>query len=308
MFVMPDDTSAVWAVAHYRVLTREQLGRIAYRNRNPRVVRARLQFLLGADLVNRTRMEAANPTVLGSYAPVYYSSRRGLAYLVQEGRLPEESLTRINCDPPHWMYLVHHTTLAEFHWRLDQSVALQPGLAIDEWISEQDLNDPVAREPHHKYRLYGLLREQPRRLVVNVDAAFLLSKDGYRKVMVVEADRDTTQDAKRVAAQKAPGVWELAQRRGHLRWFPTATADKFLVLMIAPTEKRREALRKAFAAHPGSDLWRFAAWPDLEPERLLTQPIFWTCAGEARSLTVASEPAVLQAQAPCSIEMTGSNP
>ena len=69
----------------------------------------------------------------------------------------------------------------------------------------------------------------------------------------------------------------MAEQMLHRRHFPQATLDQFSVLMVAPTPKRRDALRRAICGKPGATLWRFAAHEDIVPARLLFEPIFFTC-------------------------------
>ena len=83
-----------------------------------------------------------------------------------------------------------------------------------------------------------------------------------------------------IAASKTPGYAAMAERRLHRRHFPQTTLDAFTVLMVAPSERRRDALRKAIATKPGAALWRFVAASDLTPERFLLDPIFHPCDGE----------------------------
>jgi len=54
--------------------------------------------------------------------------------------------------------------------------------------------------------------------------------------------------------------------------------------MIAPTARRRDALKKALRGKPGASLWRFAAASDLSTETFLHSPIFHPCEGEPAAL------------------------
>jgi hypothetical protein len=72
----------------------------------------------------------------------------------------------------------------------------------------------------------------------------------------------------------------MAERQLHWRHFPTATIDTFSVLMIAPTARRRDALRKAIKDKPGAVLWKFACAQDVTPENFLRAPIWFPCDGD----------------------------
>lgn len=145
--------------------------------------------------------------------------------------------------------------------------------------------DPKAGEPEKKYHLYECVSDPGTARVVCVpDAAFLLEKSGHRKVFYLEQDRDTTKSADRVAASKCGGFAGLFAKKLHLTQFPQANAEKFTVLMLAPTTRRRDALKAAVKKHPGSELWRFASLTDLTPETVLSAPIWHPCDGEPKAL------------------------
>ena len=121
------------------------------------------------------------------------------------------------------------------------------------------------------------------RLVCAPVAAFLLSARDHAKVFYLEEDRATS-GVQQIAATKTQGYAVLAEVFGHRRHFPEATIDKFTVLMVAPTARRRDALRKAIHDKPGSQLWRFASAEDMQPERFLHEPIWYPCEGDPAPL------------------------
>src|SRR5439155_18835789 len=144
---------------------------------------------------------------------------------------------------PTWEYLYHWVEVAETHIRLDKAAHQFPAVTVSGWISEWSLADSREKEPEKRYRLYTRLGQK---LVCAPDAAFLLEKDGFRKVFYVEQDRDTTKSADRVAAQKCHGYAGLFEKRLHVgRHFPTVNVEKFTVLFVTPTPKRRDALAGA---------------------------------------------------------------
>lgn len=283
MMITPRDTAVLASVAHYYTLTRPQITRLHFQDdADGRITRKRLQVLLGAHLLNRTRMEVVNPA-MGAPAPVYYPSERGCAYLAQEREDPR--YLTVCTATPSWTNLYHFVAIAETHILLDQAVAGEPGVRVADWLGEWSVANPEESAPEKRYRLYTLLSEpgQPR-LVAAPDAAFLLEKDDFRKVFYLEQDRDSTKNAQRVASQKARGYAALFDRRLHTRHFPTANVEKFTVLMVAPTLKRVHALRQAFASHAGSQLYKFASLSELTPETFLTAPIWFPCSGDPAPL------------------------
>lgn len=273
----PRDHAVLASLVHYATLTRAQISRLHFAGDDDgRVTRKRLQLLLNAKLIHRTQMQVVNPA-MGAPAPVYYASREGCAFLAQERGDPRYLAYAL--ATPQWQHLYHWVQVAETHILLDQAVAQTTGVTVEEWWGEGSIVNPEETEPTKRFRLYTMLRDQPR-LVCVPDAAFLLVKDSYRKVFYVEVDRDTTQPAQRVAARKAEGYAELAARGLHTRHFLTANVAKFNVLIVAPSPQRREALRAAFAGKKGADLWKFAVMRDLTPTQFLAAPVWHPCVGE----------------------------
>lgn len=286
MVITTRDIAVLIALAIYYTLTRTLIGRLCFPDdKDGRITRGRLQKLLDVGLVHRTRMEVVNPA-MGAPAPVYYLSRKGAGFLAQE--TGDERYLAACTECPNWQHLYHWVAVAEFHILLDRAVALLPGVSVDGWLGEWSVANPDEKLPEKRYKLYTLLNDKvvngKPRLCCIPDAAALLSKDGYSKVLYIERDRDTTQPADRVAAQKAQGYAGLAERGWHTRHFPETNVPKFLVLMAAPTERRRDSLMKAIAPKPGADLWRFASMTDLTEQTLLTAPVWRTAQGEARSI------------------------
>ena len=72
-------------------------------------------------------------------------------------------------------------------------------------------------------------------------------------------------------------MWE---KRLHLRLFPSATVEKFTVLVVAPTRKRINALRKSFSTKPACYLYKFASLEDLTEKTFLTGNIWYPCIGD----------------------------
>ena len=93
---------------------------------------------------------------------------------------------------PNWMFLYHFVEVAETHIALDAAVKLRPDVIVSTWYGERSVLDAHAKEPEKHYRLYELVSDPVAPRVVCVpDAAFLLAKDGHRKIFYLEQDRDT---------------------------------------------------------------------------------------------------------------------
>jgi hypothetical protein len=175
---------------------------------------------------------------------------------------------------------------------LDQAISRQKQVRLEGWLNEWDIANPDAGKPEDRFRLYTLLRENPR-LICAPDAAFLLAIGEYSKVFYLEQDRSTT-GVRQSAARKTAGYAELAKRGLHRRHFPEATLPTFTVLTVAPSPGQRDALRKAVRDKPGADLWKFAAQSDLTPELFLNEPVFFPCEGGPTPLVKLQPAAPLQ--------------
>jgi hypothetical protein len=120
-------------------------------------------------------------------------------------------------------------------------------------------------------------------LVCAPDAAFVLTAQGHSKVFYLEQDRNTS-GVYQIASSKTPGYAAMAEQQTHRRHFPQTTLDAFSVLMVAPTPRRRDALRKGIRDKPGANLWRFAAAQDVQPDKVLCAPIWHGKDGEPTPL------------------------
>jgi hypothetical protein len=270
------DLSILLALVRYYVLSRAQIQRLCFpTDENGRVTRRRLQALLEAKLLSRTLMQVINPRA-GAPAPVYFPARGGCALLAEYANDERFLLTPTQTPQNH--HLFHWLAVSETHITFDRAIAAQHDVALDDWLSEWDIANKDEPAPEKRFRIYTLINESPR-LVCAPDAAFGLSVAGHSKVFYLEQDRNTS-GVNQIAGSKTPGYAAMAERQLHRKHFPQTTLDAFAVLMVCPTARRRDALRKTISSKPGAFLWRFAAASDLTPDTLLFAPIFHRCDGE----------------------------
>lgn len=278
------DLAILRTLAHYYVLSRMQFQRLCFPDdRSGRATRRRLQSLLVGGLLNRTRAPVFSQAG-GSPWPAYFPSRRGCEVLAEY--TDDERFLLVPTQPPQPHYLLHWLAVSETHISLDLAIAGQKAVSCESWLSEWDVANKDETLPERRYRIFTLLRENPR-LVCAPDAAFLLSIAGHKKVYYLEQDRNTS-GVRQVAASKTHGYAALSERNLHRRHFPEETVGSFSVLCIAPSARRRDALRKAFVGKPGCDLWKFAAAGDWTPERILFDPVFFPVEGEPLPLVKRS--------------------
>ena len=270
------DSQIVEAVCRYYVLSRPQIQQLCLpTDQTGRVTRRRLQELVSAGLLSRHRAQVQYPDTAPP-GSVYYPSQKGCQLLAEQTGDERYLLTSTQCPQPH--HVLHWLAVSQTHIAVDAAIACQDRVRLEGWINEWDTVNKDEVLPQKRFRLYTFLSENPK-LVCAPDAAFMLSVTGFAKVFYLEQDRSTS-GADHVAARKCKGYDQLAARLLHKRHFPESNVDSFSVICVAPNERRRDALRKAFKDKPGAALWRFVAGTQLAPEMLLHAPIFYSCVGE----------------------------
>ena len=274
------DIHVLLCLFRYYVLSRSQIQGLCFPSDiTGRVTRRRLQTLVDEKLIQRTEILVVHPD-MPSPGPAYFSSPRGLQVLADYHG--DERLLAGTTRPPQVFRLLHWLAVIETHMILDAALALHPHVKCRQFFNEWDVVNPDEIEPQRRFRLYLLIHENPR-LVCAPDAAFLLEMDGHRKAFYLEQDRNTS-GTRQIAASKTKGYSVMAEQALHRKHFPDETIGSFSVLMIAPDERRRDALRKAIKDKPGADLWKFACLRDVTPETFFHGPVFHPCAGQPTAL------------------------
>lgn len=268
------DILVILALARYYVLNRQQIQRLVFpQDENGRVTRRRLQSLVSEKFINRQTLQFCHPSQ--SPAPVYFPARKGVELLAEHFG-DEHFLTTPTQSPvPHHTF--HWLAVSDTHITFDEAIKRQSLVTMGGWLNEWDIVNKDESIPEKRFRLYTLIRESPR-LVCAPDSAFLLSVADHSKIFYLEQDRATSGVAQ-IAASKTPGYAMLSQAFLHRRHFES-TADTFSVLMVTPSERRRDALRKAIKDKPGAELWRFAHVADVTPEKVLFEPVWFSCKKE----------------------------
>ena len=260
------------ALVRYYVLNRQQIQRLFFpADGNGRTTRRRLQMLVDEGLMSRQNVLFAHPSM--PPAPVFFPSKKGCELLAEHYENPRYLLTPTAAPIPHHTF--HWLAISDTHIAFDEAVKNDPDAKILEWFNEWDVVNKDESHPEKRYRLYALLREHPR-LVCVPDAAMLFCYRGASKIFYLEQDRATS-GVQQIANGKTAGYAAMAEGNMERRHFPQATVDGFSVLMVAPGAKRRDLLRAAIKTKPGAHLWRFAAVEDMRPEKILFDPIFFTC-------------------------------
>lgn len=269
------DIDILKALAHYYVMSRPQLQSLFFpEDDSGRATRRRMLMLIDGHWVNRQKMLHAQPDG-GSPACAYFPSAKGCAFLADETGDYHYRLTPTQSPNP--FHIQHWLAITDTHIKLDHALKTQEELSVPTWINEWDIVNKDENEPERRYQLFTLIRENPR-LVCAPDAAFLLSFREHKKVYYLEQDRATS-GIQQVAGSKTRGYAVMAETGLHRRHFPETTMNSFTVMMVVPTDRRRDSLRAAIACKPGAALWKFAVATDLKPETFLYEPIWYPCDG-----------------------------
>ena len=274
------DIAILLMLVRYYVLNRMQIQRLCFpSDETGRVTRRRIQVLVDAKMIGKTLMQVVNPQA-GTAAPVYFPSRKGSEFLAEYNN--DERFLTTPTQTPQAHHLFHWLAVTETHIALDLAIAAQQDVQLVDWLSEWDVANKDESAPEKRFRIYTLIQDTPR-LVCAPDAAFILALGGHSMAYYLEQDRNTS-GVNQIAASKTPGYAAMVERQLHRKHFPQVTTEAFRVLMIAPSERRRDALKRVMRGKPGAALWRFASAQDVTPEKLLLSPIWYPCEGEPRPL------------------------
>jgi hypothetical protein len=268
------DRKVLRCLARYHLLNRRQLQRLCFPAGpdGARIARRRLAALAEGGHVQRHTFVVASGYE-GNPAPVYLLTQRGLKFLADESG--DDRLLLKPTKVPHAGHLFHALAVAEFRILLDEAIAAQNVVRLDASFGEFDIVNPAEPDPAKHFRLFTVLKTQPR-LVCSPDAGFVLEYRGHRDVVYLELERgcgDRGTGTRQLASRKAPAYAELARQGGHGRHHSAVNRGDFTVLMVLPTPKRRDVVRRSFGERDPivdrTDLWRFAAMSDLTVETLL---------------------------------------
>ncbi len=270
------DIKILFDVDRYHVLNRPQIQRLHFPDDSTgRATRRRLAELVSSQLLNRQNLLYCHPQA-GAPSAVFHPSKKGCELLADHFDDPRFLLTPTDGLLPH--LLPHWIALSDTHIILDQAIGRQDQVQLDGWINEYDVVNKDEQAPEKRYRLYTMIRPNPK-LACAPDAAFSLSARGQSRVYYVEQDRATS-GVNQIASAKTQGYAAMFEQKLHRRHFPAATLDAFRVLLITPSAKRRDNLRRAISGKPGANLWWFAATDELSAESFLESAVWHVCSDE----------------------------
>ena len=274
MVLQDRDIEALKLLSDYFMLSSRQLREWVYSNDSTgRVTRRRLLEMRVGGLIEKRNLQVVNPRD-GSTSPVFHLTKQGLEFLA--GHLDDDSIVRKPTEPSQPQHLLHYVAVADTQRMLRQAIAATPEpISLNRWVNEDEaINIHEANTPRR------FLRTKFSNVLCMPDAAFLLEYNGAKAVFYVEQDRDSFFH-ERVAARKSPGYRKLWDQAGHRQHFPMSNLDYFFVLFIAPSEKRRDQLRRAFAKkndeHGVAKAFRFVAFDQVTPNNFLFESLLTRC-------------------------------
>ena len=277
MVLQQRDIQVLAQLATYFILNSRQIRELCFVDDSTgRITRRRLNKMVREGLIRKRNLQVVNP-IDGSTSPCYHLARGGREFLA--GHFDDEAYLTKPIEPSQPQHLNHYVAVSEMHRLFDRALTRHADVVIDPWCNEDEVINPTAPKSEQRKLRTSF---EPTKIVCLPDAGFVLSYQDQHVVVLLEQDRDTD-FYERVAAKKSPGYRELFVTRGHRKMFPNTTLEFFYVLVITPTAKRREQLRKAFTKnkrnhdHDVRKVYRFGSLDELNEHNLLFEPMFACC-------------------------------
>ncbi len=296
MILQERDIVALGCFAQFFMLTANQLREICFTTDSTgRVTRRRLMKMVHEGYVKKRHMQVVNPRN-NSAAPVYHLTKQGREFLSEY--FDDESYLRKPVEPSQPQHLFHYLAVADFQRLLRKALdSTDEPISLSSWVNE---DEPINLTDTDEKPTF--LRTKFNNIICRPDGAFVLEYQDTRAVFYLEQDRDTFFHD-RVAARKTPGYRSMAEKKGHLQQFPATSLAYFFILVVTPTKRRCNNLRKSFYKrnkdHEVHKQYRFLSLQDLQPEQLLFDPIL-SCCGKEELVPLVKriqQPATTDAQA-----------
>ena len=203
------------------------------------------------------------------------------------------SAARVSRSDPQPITLLHRLAIVKVRLALDDACRYRT-LDAPEWIMEQDTDSKVPTDAPLSKRLvlYHTYPNGRNKVTCRPDAASLLripKADGEGTVPLLgywEIDRST--ESLTQIRGKLPGYTAFFKHQSYLKHWPNLRSPAVRTFFICQTEQRMRNIIEAVRGRPVADFLRFAIQRDLDPQRLLTEPIWHTVAGEQRPIIRAT--------------------
>jgi hypothetical protein len=291
MVLQERDIDVLSALARYFMLNSRQIRELCFTDdANGRITRRRLNKMVQAGYLRKRSVQVVSPRD-GSTCPVYHLTKLGREFLA--GHYDDAAFLLKPVEPAQPQHLYHYIAVAETHRLFDRAIARAGDeVQLQRWHHEEQVLNPD--DADSSKRLY-LRTEFPgtSKVICMPDAGFVLQSGDHAIAVYLEQDRDTFFH-ERVAARKSPGYQKLLALRGHRLHFPETTLDHFFVLVMAPSRKRADQLRRAFAKRNRdteiAKCYRFGAFEELTDTNLFFEPMYTCCHHDDRVRLVKKLP------------------
>jgi len=300
----PRDTELLTELGEVGMMTARMLVERHYPGfANPesaqRAFRRRAQRFVANKLVSVERVPTAAAAGNGVLR-VYRLTREGGDLLAElTGHRPR----RAGSSPPlHPVTVPHRLGIVATRLAFDDAHRLL-GLPIPEWLFEYDLApsaSPTAGNDD-KFILYESFRSGGKRHVCWPDAAARIRLDGktpHDLLAYLEYDR-STEGRRQIAAKSEPYQLLVNERRYERHWSAPLNNPLVRIMFVARSEQRVQHVITAIQDTPGAQLFRFATYDDLQPERILTEPIWRTIDNKRLSILRPNSVPVARCSLPC---------
>ncbi len=157
------------------------------------------------------------------------------------------------------------------------------------WILEHDARsgNGAGATFAERFVLYETFETDTGTISCRPDASCLLtiaSASGTAHPIVIYWEFDRSSESLKQFSRKLPGYHALLSANSVAVHWPTAHEPIVCVFVVTPSKERRDHLAKLLRDRPGSEAFRFATVSDLTADAFFTAPIWYTTAGESRSI------------------------
>ena len=278
MILTERDCTVLKILRRYKFLTTAQIRSVCFpKDKDGSTTRDRLRKLEAAGYAGRRRAEVANPQTSNTI-PVWMPTEQGCCALATRWDDMQYLLDH-PINNSSWQNLAHYVEVSSLHLKMDQAIARQTWVKLQQTFFEHDIINPDADSPADRYRLHTVVSSSPKKIICAPDSPFEIEVNGFRRAFFVELERGTD-SPKRILVKKHQGFHFLHKNQLFRKHFPQA--HDMRVLMFSPTPRWRDALRKAARRKPGTEeFWLFCALSELTVESFLHGEIFWTVSGDS---------------------------
>lgn len=197
-------------------------------------------------------------------------------------------------DLPKPITLHHRAAVARIVLTINDACSLQK-LPPPEWLLEGDTvpNASPTDHPSKRFVLYESFQlDRYTAVTCRPDASSRLrvpappaeGEAAWNDLLIYwELDRSTETHAQ--VGKKMPGFKALLDQHAYRRHWPQLTPHEAVrIFFVCQSAERLENLRTTLRDLPAADFLRFTTVAEIEPTRLLTEPIWQTVKGDRRSI------------------------